>query len=72
MFEFGRQETEKPLGNNWLHGLLDRWTTIQSTWAWNATPETIQNYYRELKKILDKYNLKSSPERIYSIDETGL
>ena len=81
MFEFGRRDTAKPLSNNWLYGFLDRWSDrlrsvnpskLESTRARNATPETIQNYYKELEKILDKYNLKSSPERIYNVDETGL
>ena len=31
-----------------------------------------KTYYEELNKTMTKYNLKTSPERIYNIDEKGL
>jgi len=34
--------------------------------------EALDSYYRELKSILDSYNLHDKPENIYNVDETGM
>ena len=76
-----RRNVQKPLSNNWLDSFLRRWSdrlksinprSLESTRAKGSTPEVIDKYYQQLDEILIKYDLKSHPECIYNLDETGL
>ena len=40
--------------------------------AHNATRETLDNYYKELLRIIQKYKLLEKPHRIFNVDETGI
>ena len=69
------------MSNNWLYGFLERWqetlsslkpSKLESNRAKCATPEVVENYYKELKSVLDKYDLHTRPDLIYNLDETGL
>ena len=76
-----RRQTSKPLSNNWLYVFLQRWKdrlsslnprSLETTRAKAATPEVVNNYYKELDSTLEKYGLKDKPQCIYNLDETGL
>ena len=67
----GRKANSKPLSNNWLYGFLERWqetlsslkpSKLESNRAKCATPEVVENYYKELKSVLDKYDLHTRPD----------
>ncbi|KAL3668430.1 hypothetical protein V7S43_019049 [Phytophthora oleae] len=37
-----------------------------------STPDAVINYYKNLKKVLEKLDLLDKPERIWNCDETGI
>ena len=57
----GRRSSEKPLTKHWLYGFLSRWpnlkvvkpSSLSHYRAQACTPETIECYYSELKKLID-------------------
>ena len=68
------------LSLQWLYNFLGRWPelkvkkprSLEIARARSATRPVIYAYFTELGKILDKYNLKDKPNRIFNIDEKGL
>ena len=77
----GKRDTSQKMSNNWIYRFLDRWKErlasmkprgLESSRAKSATPEAIENYYNELERIMNKYDLKDKPHRIFNLDETGL
>lgn len=72
-----KRDRSQPLGRMCFSGFKSRWPQIKVNKprslslirARAASPQTIESYYAELEKILDKYNLKNRPESIYNIDE---
>ena len=76
----GRRSSEKPLTKHWLYGFLSRWpnfkvvkpSSLSHYRAQSCTPETIEHYYSELKKLIDDIGLSDKPELIYNIDEKGV
>ena len=68
------------LSLQWLYNFLGRWPELKvkkprrpgDCSTRSATRPVIDAYFTELGKILDKYNLKDKPNRIFNIDEKGL
>ena len=71
---------EKYLSQQWYNGFIRRWpnlknikpSSLDAIRARATNPEKIQDYFKELDKILTKYNLKERPDLIYNIDEKGI
>ena len=76
----GKRDKEHPLSLKWFRGFMSRWPELkvlkprglQLQRAKATTLECVTNYYKELGSILDKYNIRERPERIYNVDEKGL
>ena len=80
-FDMGKKKKNKPMSNNWLYGFLSRWEgrlasvnprKLDSNRAKSSTPEIVDQYFKNLEEVLEKYDLKDKPHLIYNIDETGL
>ena len=75
----GKRE-DHPLSLMWFHNFMKHWPELKvkkprglEVQRAKATTEgAVTSYFDELSKILTKYDLKNSPERIYNIDEKGL
>ena len=79
-FFLNKRDKSTPLHNKWVFDFLKRWPELKimkpkglcMVRAHNATRETLDNYYKELLKILQKYELLEKPHRIFNVDETGI
>ncbi|XP_060571782.1 uncharacterized protein LOC132729962, partial [Ruditapes philippinarum] len=75
-----RGKEQKPLTDKWLFKFLGRWPelklkkprALEIARAKSATRNAIDNYFKNLKQILVKYNLLENPHRMFNIDEKGL
>ncbi|XP_046350086.2 MFS-type transporter clz9-like [Haliotis rufescens] len=75
-----KSRDEKPLSLQWFYGFLKRWPDLSvkkprslEIQRANATSEeTVTHYFNELGHIMDKFNLRTCPHRIYNVDEKGL
>ena len=75
-----RKTVDKPLSLQWFYNFMARWPEIkvqkprslEIMRAKATSKETVNRYFVELEKILDKYNLKCRPQAIYNIDEKGI
>ncbi|XP_052275610.1 fumarate hydratase, mitochondrial-like [Dreissena polymorpha] len=75
-----KRDKEHPLTLKWFRLFMQRWPELQLLKprglevqrAKATNTESVSTYYAELGYILDKYNLKHKPERIYIVDEKGL
>ena len=81
--ELGRRPAELQgslLTKTWFRLFLKRWPALRVTapsklemsHAKATTHEALTTYFDELTRILEKYNLKNKPDRIYNVDETNL
>ena len=70
-----------PMSNNWLYSFLKRLESsiktikprqLDSARAKSSTTETFNNYFTQLKAVLEENNLLGKPHRIFNVDETGL
>ncbi|KAJ8313769.1 hypothetical protein KUTeg_008330, partial [Tegillarca granosa] len=76
----GIRTQDKPLSLEWLYSFLQRWPSLkiikprnlEIARAKSATQSAINNYFKELDKILTSNNLKQRPHAIYNVDEKGL
>ncbi|XP_052071024.1 uncharacterized protein LOC127709474 [Mytilus californianus] len=76
----GLRDSEHPLSTKWYKNFMARWPDLKiikprslEMQRAKATSEVnVQNYYSELHKILEKYDLFDKPERIYNVDEKGI
>ncbi|KAH3751341.1 hypothetical protein DPMN_185894 [Dreissena polymorpha] len=77
-FELGRRPTDKPLSNSWLYSLLNRWKenvtslkppALDSNRAKYVTPESVDQYFKNLNKAVGSLGLNEKPECIYNLDE---
>ncbi|XP_041360715.1 uncharacterized protein LOC121376969 [Gigantopelta aegis] len=77
----GKRETgEKPFSLRWFYGFMKRWPelrvqkprSLEIMRAKATSKDTINKYFDSLEQILDKYDLRNSPESIYNIDEKGI
>ena len=70
---------KEKLNQGWIYAVLGRWKgklkivkPQQLTLARaQYNQRNIDNYFRDLNKILDDHHLKTTPERIYNVDESG-
>ncbi|XP_046576244.1 MFS-type transporter clz9-like [Haliotis rubra] len=75
-----KSKTNKPLSMQWFYNFLSRWPdlkvqkprSLELQRAKATSKETVGHYFKELGQMLDKYNLKDNPNRIYNIDEKGI
>ncbi|XP_041372513.1 uncharacterized protein LOC121385794 [Gigantopelta aegis] len=77
----GKKEKEgKNLSLQWFYSFMKRWPelkvqkprSLEIMRAKATSEETVNIYFNELETILNKYNLKNSPQSIYNIDEKGI
>nr|XP_054763565.1 uncharacterized protein LOC129270189 [Lytechinus pictus] len=74
-----RPEHKRWLTVNWFKGFLERWPTIRlvkpqslsMSPAKSSKPQNVRDYYKELERILKKYNLQEKPSQIFNVDEVG-
>ncbi|KAI0235680.1 hypothetical protein LSAT2_013758, partial [Lamellibrachia satsuma] len=79
-FFLNKRDTSAPLHDKWVYDFLKRWPELKimkpkglsMVRARSATRETLDNYYRELLRIFQKYKLLEKPHRIFNVDETGI
>ncbi|XP_046378017.2 MFS-type transporter clz9-like [Haliotis rufescens] len=75
-----RSNDSKSLLLQWFYGLMGRWPELKlrrprglsQLRATATSEESINKYFSQLEAVLDKYDLKSSPELIYNVDEKGI
>ncbi|KAJ8304314.1 hypothetical protein KUTeg_017897 [Tegillarca granosa] len=75
----GHRDRQHPLILRWLYNFLQRWPdvrvqkphSLEAVRAKCTSKETVNRYFEELEKILNKYGLKDKPERVFNIDEKG-
>ena len=75
-----RASDDKVLSMNWFYGFISRWpelrvikpSSLSEQRAKCASEESLINYFEELNKIFEKYDLADKPEHIYNIDEKGI
>ncbi|XP_041379546.1 uncharacterized protein LOC121392379 [Gigantopelta aegis] len=68
------------LSLQWFYGFMGRWPelklrrpkSLSELRVYATSEESITKYFDELETILEKYDLKSSPEKIYNVDEKGI
>ena len=68
------------LTEKWLDGFLRRWPilstiklrALEMARAKAMQPEVVTSYYKELERVLNKYDHLDKPENIYNLDETGI
>ncbi|KAJ8311237.1 hypothetical protein KUTeg_011194 [Tegillarca granosa] len=76
----GYRDQDHPLSFRWLKNFLSRWPAmkvqkpreLEAVRAKCTSEEVIDRYFKELKTILDKYNLNDQPGRIFNVDEKGI
>ena len=80
--ELGRRPVElkgRPLSKTWFKLFMRRWPTLklvspsklEMNRAKATTKEAMSNYFSELKRIMDKYQLYDKPGMVYNMDETN-
>ncbi|XP_038072690.1 tigger transposable element-derived protein 1-like [Patiria miniata] len=75
-----RKKVDKPLSLRWFYNFMTRWPelkvkkprSLEIMRAKATSQETVNRYFDEMEKILEKYNLKDRPEAIYNVDEKGI
>ncbi|ESO89300.1 hypothetical protein LOTGIDRAFT_229168 [Lottia gigantea] len=75
-----KTKDDKQLSAKWFYNFMTRWPelkiwkpkTISEQIAKATSRVSINRYFDELGKIMDKYNLKDKPECIYNVDEKVL
>ena len=68
------------LSIQWLYNFVSRWPelkvkkprSLEIARARSATRPSIGSYFTEIRKVIDKYNLKDKPNNMFNIDEKGL
>ncbi|XP_052809384.1 uncharacterized protein LOC128237844 [Mya arenaria] len=73
-------EMDSPLAPSWFNGFRKRNPEVTMTKpqklsvirAKCTSEEVLNNYFKELDKVLKAHNLHESPESIWNIDESGL
>lgn len=76
----GIKQKAQTLGFDWFYGFMSRWPnlklnkprSLELSRAMSANPISINNYFKELTNIMNKYDLTNKPECIFNIDEKGL
>ena len=76
----GLRDKEHPLSDRWLYNFLQRWPdlklkkprSLEVARAKCATRDAIDNYFKELDRILIKHGIKDKPHLIYNVDEKSL
>ena len=76
----GKKDGNTALTPRWFYNFMSRWPSLkvtkpsglEATRAKCTNPETVSNYFKELEQTMTKYDLNSSPEKIYNIDEKGI
>ncbi|XP_046560289.1 MFS-type transporter clz9-like [Haliotis rubra] len=76
----GHGDRTTRLSLRWLYNFLSRWPEIENlkprkleyARARSATRSSVDNYFNELEKIMNKYSFQHRPHQIYNIDEKGL
>lgn len=74
-----RSKVRRLVTNGWIRGFLRRWPQFRTrkpqqlnmNRAYSTSKSAVTAYFNELKNILDKYDLKDQPQRIFNVDETG-
>lgn len=75
-----KRPKDKPLTNQWYYNFMSRWSediklvkprALESCRAKSATKVKVDDYFKELKAVIDKYNLASKPHCIFNVDEKG-
>ena len=78
-YEMKRRKNITPMSNNWLYSFLKRWESsiktikprqLVSARAKSSIPEAFNNYFTQLKAVLEEHNLLGKPYRIFNVDET--
>ncbi|KAJ8315668.1 hypothetical protein KUTeg_007818, partial [Tegillarca granosa] len=68
-----KRDRSRPLGRMRFSGFkINKLRSLPSVRTRTASPKTIESYYSELEKNLEKSNLKNCPESIYNIDEKSI
>ena len=76
----GIRDEDHPLSTKWYKNFMSRWPdlkivkprSLEIQRAKALSTECLRNYFQELNKVLEKYNLLDKPERIFNVDEKGL
>ena len=79
-FFLNTRETSAPVNDKWVFKFLNRWPNMKMVTARGspvvrascATRKTLNNYYKELLGIVQKYDLLEKPHRIFAVDETHI
>lgn len=79
-FYMKRRDTNAPFSNKWVYRFLLRWPELKMTERQHfpigrarfATRETVDNYYKELLLVLQKYKLLEKPHRIFNMVEINV
>jgi hypothetical protein len=74
------RDEDHPLSTKWYKNFMSRWPdlkivkprSLEIQRAKALSTECLRNYFQELNKVLEKYNLLDKPERIFNVDEKGL
>ncbi|XP_046575021.1 uncharacterized protein LOC124283049 isoform X2 [Haliotis rubra] len=75
-----KSKDENPLSLQWFYGFLKRWPdlslkkarSLEKQRAKATSEETVTHYFHKLGHIMEKYNLKTCPHRIYNVHEEEL
>jgi hypothetical protein len=78
--DLGLREKDQPLSLQWYRNFITRWPnlavkkprTLAIVHAKAVSEENVTAYFKQLDKILTKYNLKEKPQHMYNIDEKGI
>ena len=76
----GIRDEDHPLSTKWYKNFMSRWPdlkivkprSLEIQRAKALSTECLRNYFQELNKVLEKYNLLDKPGRIFNVDEKGL
>ncbi|XP_046573288.1 MFS-type transporter clz9-like [Haliotis rubra] len=75
-----RTKQDNNLSLQWFYSFMGRWPELKlrrprsltQLRATATSEENVEKYFSQLEEVLDKYQLKSSPEMIYNVDEKGI
>ena len=78
--QLGKPTSSYPFTLRWFRTFLKRWPelrvlkprSLEQCRAQSASASVVSNYFGELEKILNKYQLKDKPHLIFNIDEKGI
>jgi hypothetical protein len=76
----GKRTPDKPLSTKWFNGFKDRWPDLRvvrpralSNYRAESTSQTVvDEYFMNLKAVIEDNDLIDKPECIYNIDEKGI